>query len=120
MRLPNDGELTLTWARLVTPSGYMLNEHGVIPTLCTSDLGDDDRSLQTALARAAALSGRPRAALDEGSWSRLRHACPARQGDHAIDLAVAKRLLADPALYAEALHALSANPNLAAKPPSVP
>ena len=25
LRLPNDGELTLTWARLVTPSGYLLN-----------------------------------------------------------------------------------------------
>ena len=43
MRLPNDGELTLTWARLVTPSGYLLQEHGVVPTLCTSGLGDDDR-----------------------------------------------------------------------------
>jgi carboxyl-terminal processing protease len=120
MRLPNDGELTLTWARLVTPSGYILNEHGVIPTLCTSDLGDDDRAMQTALQRAASVSGRPRAALDEGAWSRLRHACPARQGDRAIDLAVAKRILADPALYAEALHALSGNANLAEKPPGVP
>ena len=33
MRLPNDGELTLTWARLVTPSGYYLQSHGVVPTL---------------------------------------------------------------------------------------
>ena len=46
LRLPNDGELTLTWAQLVTPSGYLLHEHGVVPTLCTSDLGDDDRFVQ--------------------------------------------------------------------------
>src|SRR5205814_341463 len=38
LRLPNDGELTLTWARLVTPAGYYLQTHGVVPTLCTSDL----------------------------------------------------------------------------------
>src|SRR6516165_9600052 len=58
LRLPNDGELTLTWAQLVTPSGYFLHEHGVIPTLCTSDLGDDDNSVQIALQRtnAAALA----------------------------------------------------------------
>ena len=120
MRLPNDGELTLTWALLVTPSGYRLNAHGVVPTVCTSDLGDDDHSVQIALERVNALSTRPRAALDEDAWSRLRQSCPARQGDHAIDLTVAKRLLADPALYAEAVHVLSGNPNLAEKPPSVP
>ncbi len=33
LRLPNDGELTLTWAQLVTPSGYRLHEHGVVPNV---------------------------------------------------------------------------------------
>jgi carboxyl-terminal processing protease len=119
LRLPNDGELTLTWAQLVTPSGYMLNEHGVIPTLCTSDLGDDDRSLQIAVQRASSfslspLTPRPRASLDEGSWAQLRRSCPARQGQHEIDLKVAKRLLADPVLYSQAVHAITANPSVAA------
>ena len=119
LRLPNDGELTLTWAQLVTPSGYFLHEHGVIPTLCTSDLGDDDNSVQIALQRtnSVALSApRPRASLDEVAWSQLRHSCPARQGDHEIDIKVAKRLLADPTLFSEAVHALSATPKLAAAP----
>src|SRR5262249_48266845 len=104
LRLPNDGELTLTWAQLVAPSGYLLHEHGVVPTLCTSDLGDDDRSLQIAIQRAAASSPgmpnatRARASLDENAWSQLRRSCPARQGQHEIDLKVAKHLLADPVL----------------------
>lgn len=122
LRLPNDGELTLTWAQLVTPSGYFLHEHGVVPTLCTSDLGDDDGSLQAAIARATAapvssMAPRPRASLDETAWSQLRHSCPARQGDHEIDVKVAKRLLADPVLYSQAVHAITAaNPSVAAAP----
>jgi carboxyl-terminal processing protease len=119
LRLPNDGELTLTWAQLVTPSGYFLHEHGVIPTLCTSDLGDDDNSVQIALQRTNAVaspSPRPRASLDEGAWSQLRRSCPARQGDHEIDIKVAKRLLADPTLFSQAVQALSAAPTLAAAP----
>ena len=123
LRLPNDGELTLTWAQLVTPSGYLLHEHGVIPTLCTSDLGDDDNSVQIALQRTNAvgpLAPRPRASLDDSAWSQLRRACPARQGDHAIDIKVAKRLLADPTLFSQTVHALSAAPKLAAAPVTAP
>jgi carboxyl-terminal processing protease len=122
LRLPNDGELTLTWAQLVTPAGYPLHEHGVVPTLCTSDLGDDDRSVQVALQRAAAAPGtrpeaaRARASLDESAWSQLRHSCPARQGDHDIDLKVAKRILGDPVLYTQAVHAITPGQNLASAP----
>jgi len=121
LRLPNDGELTLTWAQLVAPSGYLLHEHGVVPTLCTSDLGDDDHSLQIAIQRAAASSpalpnARARASLDENAWSQLRLSCPARQGEHEIDLKVAKHLLADPVLYSQAVHAIGASPSVAAVP----
>jgi carboxyl-terminal processing protease len=130
LRLPNDGELTLTWAQLVAPSGYLLHEHGVVPTLCTSDLGNDDRFVQIAIQRAAAspaaapAATRARASLDENAWSQLRRSCPARQGDHEIDVKVAKRLLADPVLYSQAVHAIGA-PSVAAvpaaaAPPTVP
>jgi carboxyl-terminal processing protease len=109
MHLPNDGELTLTWARLVTPSGYYLQEHGVVPTLCTSGLADDDQALDTALQRAAATSAgavsasRPRASLDEQGWSALRHACPARNGNPKLDIRLAERVLSDPGRYSAAL-----------------
>jgi carboxyl-terminal processing protease len=127
LRLPNDGELTLTWAQLVAPSGYLLHEHGVVPTLCTSDLGDDDRFVQIAFQRAAASPAAPaatraRASLDENAWSQLRRSCPARPGDHEIDVKVAKRLLSDPVLYREAVHAIGANVAavpVAAAPPTV-
>src|SRR5262249_1468787 len=106
LRLPNDGELTLTLAQLVAPAGYLSHDHGVVPNLCTSDLGDDDNSVQIALQRAggdpSAPKPRRRAALDEQAWAQLRHSCPARQGDHQIDIKVAKRLLADPLLYSRA------------------
>jgi carboxyl-terminal processing protease len=122
LRLPNDGELILTWAELVAPAGYSLNGHGVVPTICTSDLGNDPRSIETALQRASdAASGdpgvaTPRAALDEHGWIELRRSCPPRPGDRAIDVAVAERLLADPALYRQALHVIGPSPSLAAKP----
>jgi carboxyl-terminal processing protease len=122
LRLPNNGELTLTWAQLVAPAGYLLHEHGVVPTLCTSDLGNDDQSVQIALQRASGLSAvspltaQPRASLDERGWDRLRRSCPPRDGDRAIDLAVAERLLADPVLYSQAAHLITATPNLVARP----
>jgi len=36
LRLPNDGELILTWALLFAPSGYLLQKLGVFPSICTS------------------------------------------------------------------------------------
>jgi carboxyl-terminal processing protease len=121
--LPNNGELTLTWARLITPSGYFLQTHGVVPTLCTSDLGDDEPALEIALQQVAAGSaggspGRPRAALDERAWSELRRACPARRTSPAIDLKLAERILADPKLYSGALHAPAVTTHLSRSAPA--
>jgi carboxyl-terminal processing protease len=122
LRLPNDGELTLTWARLVTPSGYYLQTHGVVPTLCTSDLDDDAASLQRGLQRAGAIAQgspaalRARRGLDERAWSELRQSCPARQTSPAIDLKLAAHLLSDQRLYASALHALPASAPVARNP----
>jgi carboxyl-terminal processing protease len=106
LRLPDSGELILTWARLFAPSGYALHRHGVIPTICTADLPDDARSLSTGLQRAAAATAaRPRASLDEQGWADLRRACPAGRTRPVLDLLVAKRLFADQKLYAAGLHA---------------
>jgi carboxyl-terminal processing protease len=122
LRLPNDGELILTWARLVAPSGYSLQTHGVVPTLCTADLGDDERSLEIGLQRVSAVSGaglspRPRAALDEPAWSELHRLCPGRGTSPAIDLKLAERVLANPKLYSEALRNLPAAAPLAQSAP---
>jgi len=123
MRLPNDGELTLTWARLVTPSGYFLQQHGVVPTLCTSGLGDTDGSIATVLERpvdsADADASRPRALLNDAAWAALRKSCPAETVSPALDLKVAERVLSDPARYAAALRAIHPS-GMSALPPGAP
>jgi len=107
LRLPNNGELILTWARLIAPSGYALQQHGVVPTVCTADL-DGPAGLATGIQRAAspAAGQRARAALDETSWAALRQGCPPRRAVPAVDVAMAERLIADPALYAAALRSV--------------
>ena len=107
LRLPDNGELILTWARLMAPSGYPLHRHGVIPTICTADLPDDAAYLATGLTRAAT-AARLRTSLDENGWAALRQSCPATRNRPGLDLVLAKYLLADPRWYAAALHALPA------------
>ena len=106
-RMPNDGELTVTWSRLITPGGYILHEHGVVPTVCTANLADGTDGVSSALLRStsalAAELGQSRAALDEAGWHRLRELCPGQRDDHQIEVQAARRLLADPVLYARAL-----------------
>jgi carboxyl-terminal processing protease len=128
LRLPNDGELVVTWARLVSPAGYLLQSHGVVPTVCTADLGDDANALDVGLRRLSAaapgtgLAFSPRAGLDEQAWAELRQSCPPRHGSPDIDLKLAERLLAEPRLYSQAIISLPAAPRLAqrASMPSVP
>jgi len=108
--LMNEGELTVTWAKLITPEGYVLHEHGVVPTVCTSGISGDSVSMHEALVRGTmAGSGpaaRPRAALDEQGWKQLRDGCPAERIDRDADIKIAEELLRDPALYGRALGAL--------------
>lgn len=109
MRLPNDGELTLTWARLMSPAGYALHEHGVIPTICTNGLIDDVASLRLSLqreTRAMAPGGgntTPRAQLDDAGWRTLRASCTGQSREQDTDVKLAERLLADGGLFQRAL-----------------
>lgn len=116
--LPNDGELTLTWSRFVTPSGYTLHGLGVYPAVCTSGSSDVERILRRAGART------PDVAVIMASWreshfgavterAKLRASCRAesrsatKKGD--TDMAVARRLIAQPHQYAQA-HLLTKMP----------
>ena len=121
LHLPNSGELILTWAQLVRPSGYHLQSHGVVPTLCTSGLGEDEASVQVALQRvgSGALAAVSRRGLDEQGWAHLRQSCPGRETKPAIDLKLAERLLADPRLYSQALRAMH-TATAASNAPAVP
>ncbi len=106
-RMPNDGEITVTWSRLITPGGYILHEHGVVPTVCTANVADGAGGVSSALSRrtntlSAELS-QARAGLDDAGWRKLRELCPGQRDDHEIEVQAARRLLADPVLYARAL-----------------
>ncbi len=109
IRLPNDGEITLTWSRLVTPSGYLLHGLGVMPAICTSGTAGNVRKLIAAVFGrkvkiAAARARWQTAGLAEKKQRRdLRAACPAERRRKALEIEVARRLLSDRALYGRAL-----------------
>ena len=112
-RLPNDGELTLTWSRFHAPSGYTLQDLGVLPNLCTSDSSQSPeivvRSLRNGRLQTAAKmleAWRQEAQPDESRRSELRAACaPKREAevDRERESEIARRVLNDGLLYSQAL-----------------
>lgn len=109
IRLPNDGEMTLTWSRFHSPTGYALHGLGVLPTICTAAGQDKAASLLQAVERSAVVT------RDLAKWrasdieqvdqrKQLRTACPPeKHGDDMAESRMAEQLLADQALYARAL-----------------
>lgn len=101
-RLPNAGELFLTWSRFFTPAGHSLSHQGVQPTVCTT-LGSTVDDILDQLRRRPESAIRPIAAKSGVGATALRPACPsAATPAPQIDVVVAKRLLSDRALFAEA------------------
>jgi carboxyl-terminal processing protease len=109
LRLPNEGELTLTWAQFHAPSGYGLQGRGVLPDICTSQervtSADDVFGLLQSGQMPIAYATRIRNvdSKDLVGLEHLRAACPGREGDNEIDMKVALHLLTTPELYARAL-----------------
>lgn len=109
IRLPNDGEMTLTWSRFHSPTGYALHGLGVLPTICTAAGQDKAASLLQAVERSAVVS------RELAQWrasdiaqvdlrKQLRTACPSeKHGDDVAESRMAEQLLADQALYVRAL-----------------
>lgn len=111
IRLPNDGELTLTWSRLVAPSGYVLHGLGVMPALCTSGgpLAQNEAAfIDTALKDLAAHPARfatwrrPNGA-DDSTRQKLRAACPSERRSGDFDLDLARRIITERPLYSQLL-----------------
>ena len=108
--LPNDGELILTWARLYAPSGYALHRLGVLPTICTNDAEDAESALDKSLKTEAHFTRRDHASrrsadiADENNAKIILSLCPWRpRKGRDVDLEIAERLLAEPALYLRAI-----------------
>jgi carboxyl-terminal processing protease len=108
VRLPNSGELTLSWSKLYTPAGRVLHDRGITPAICLYDDESRSNALNAAMrahrATAAMLTDLPPAKLD----------CPHGDGElRNIDAEIARRLLAEPALYTAVL--ASKRPSVAAR-----
>ncbi len=109
IRLPNGGELTLTWARMHAPSGFALQDHGIIPAICTSGDTEDVAELVGALGASPGagtdlLEVRLKARLARRSDPGLaRAACPPHAKEPAADMEIARHLFEDRRLYTRTL-----------------
>jgi carboxyl-terminal processing protease len=121
IQLPNGGEITLTWSRFHSPSGYVLHGLGVPPVACTSGRASqtdpavvegvvaDLRNHAAPIARRMA-SWRHTSFEDTERRRLLRDLCPAEHHEpDGLDEVVARRVLQDPELYARAIGLVGAN-----------
>jgi carboxyl-terminal processing protease len=109
-RLPDGGELFITWSRVLAPRGWPIQSLGVMPQICTS--AGPERTAQTLhdllegkLDTEAALtaSRQVRLPLAVSKALEIRSACPAANGDGDEDMAAAKFLADHPEAYQAAL-----------------
>ncbi len=105
--LPNQGEITLTWARFHAPSGYTLHHLGVLPSVCTSIYRNADEVMQDL--RTGRLPQVPTdrrngvKPSDTKALEALRKTCPAREQDNPLDVEIAVRLVSMPEMFASAV-----------------
>ncbi len=109
IRLPNDGELTLTWSRFMTPSGYALHGLGVYPMICTSGgVPNAENGLEQVLDNSKDTldifdAWRETLISDTESRGHLRTLCPPERHTNNDDIKIARRLIEDGTLYMRAL-----------------
>jgi carboxyl-terminal processing protease len=104
VKLANEAELIMTWSRLQAPSGYTWNELGVLPNVCSANVGElptmDADSNRASLMRWHAMRN-----PTQEEVTALRKICPPGEGAPDRDIEIANRLLADRQLYARAVRA---------------
>jgi carboxyl-terminal processing protease len=105
IRLPNEGELILTWSHLIAPSGYTWNEQGVMPNVCTAKVTDISALGPAAVDATKPLLQRWHAERNPSheEIASLRQICPPGEDSPQRDVDIAARLLKDPTLYAHAV-----------------
>jgi carboxyl-terminal processing protease len=109
-RLPNDGELTLTWSALHAPSGYIIHQIGVRPNVCTSGYDSAASALRDATEQASSIAAamrrwRTHRLLElDSEATLLRAQCEPQEDLDDIDMGVAEGILAEPALYQSLLN----------------
>lgn len=109
IRLPNGGELTLTWAHMIAPAGFNLQSHGIIPAICTSATDGELPNMMAAIRSDEPAAG---TILNAALASRYairtnpdlaRERCPPTRAERAEDQEIAKYLLEHKSLYTRAL-----------------
>jgi carboxyl-terminal processing protease len=108
-RLPDGGELFVTWSRVLAPRGWPIQSVGVMPQICTST-GEDATRLQLAdlksgqqdMEKAVAATRAARAPLPAPQALQLRVPCPAAEASDD-DMVVAHFLADHPKAYQAAL-----------------
>jgi len=114
IRLPNGGEITLTWSRLITPSGYALHGLGVMPAVCTSGANGGERelideALKARMKTSTLIEAWRKADIENKSQRKgLRASCPAERRKRSVEVEVASRLIGNRSLYNRALSLTSA------------
>lgn len=109
INLPDEGELVLTWARYHAPSGYSLDELGVMPDVCTSGAPDDAEAILAAVRQGQVTSESTLADWrradhrDKAALRGLRARCQPEARQRDGDLEAARRLLLDRPLFAQML-----------------
>jgi len=109
LRLPNEGEITLTWSRLIAPSGYVLHGLGVRPELCLPTKASDipklvDRVLERELTVKTTFNQwRTPGIKNSERREELRASCPAERHEADTELLVAQHLIENPKSYSKAL-----------------
>ncbi len=123
--LPNDGELLVSWSRVIAPAGWPIQGLGILPQVCTSrgpeDLAGQLSALAASQSRTAGAVARHRAArapLAAAVIADLRAPCPSAEPQEG-DLSAARYLIGNPAAYGAALLA-DADPRPALPPAAQP
>ncbi len=105
--MPNGGELVITWSRMYSPAGYMLDGLGVLPNICTSVPFNRDAATmlqyeQDRLERQFR-DWRRYDRADPGLANTLRRSCPPSFETPDSDISLAAKILLEPGIYRLAL-----------------
>lgn len=109
IRLPNEGEITLTWSRLHSPAGYIFHNLGIFPSICTSGQNKQaSQIIQTALSQQHKLSSTYQAwwqskGISDKNRNNLREICPPERRKNKLEVEIALQVLADSMIYARAM-----------------
>ncbi|WP_167730428.1 S41 family peptidase [Terasakiella sp. SH-1] len=101
-RLPNDGEVTVTWSRLIAPSGYAFHGLGVRPSVCTSGVKSNSErgpALWEVSGQRLRKDWQTVGIEDRTGRKNLRQSCAPDHQKNRIDMDVARNLILDSSLY---------------------